>query len=71
MNAIKVNGREYTVTTQTAKNGELQYVLTGKRNAVYATMRNVKNPHLMFLVTPNLANKTIWLTDKNGTLEVL
>lgn len=49
------------------------YTLTGKRNAVYSTMRNVHNPHLMFLVNNRkigIAMKGVWLTDKNNILEV-
>lgn len=59
----KVLGREVKV-----------YTLKGKRGAVYSTMRNVKNPDVMFLVnnrTFGVAMDGTWLTDKNGTLEVL
>jgi hypothetical protein len=38
-NRINIGRREYTVTTQIATNGELQYILTGKRGAIYGTMR--------------------------------
>jgi hypothetical protein len=50
------------------------YTLTGRRGAVYSTMRNVKNPNVMFLVnnrTFGVAMDGTWLTDKNGVLEVL
>lgn len=49
------------------------YTLTGKRGAVYSTMRNVHNPHLMFLVNNKkigIAMKGVWLTDKNDVLSV-
>lgn len=50
------------------------YTLTGVRGAVYKTMRNVKNPELMFLVNARkfaMAMEGQWFTDKNGTLEAL
>lgn len=71
---LTIGRRTYSVSTQTAGNGELQYVLTGKRGALYGTMRNVHRPALMFLIDcrgfgPVPGN--LWLTDQNGTLEVV
>ncbi len=66
----------YTVTTQTAKNGELVYLLQGPRGALYATMRNVNTPSKMFLIGAGktmsgpMGKRTVWLTDASGSLEV-
>jgi hypothetical protein len=72
---ITIGRREYAVSTQTAQNGELQYILTGKRGAVYGTMRNVKRPEMMFLIDCRgfgpVGKRVLWLTDKNGRLEVV
>lgn len=74
---IAIGRLTYTVTTETAKNGELVYLLTGKRGAVYATMRNARTPSRMFLIGAGktfsgpFGKKTVWLTDASGSLEVL
>ncbi len=71
---IQIGRRSYSVATQTASNGELQYILTGKRGATYGTMRNVYKPELMFLFDCRgygIKPGNIWLTDRNGTLEVV
>lgn len=47
------------------------YTLTGKRGAVYSTMRNVNNPNAMFLINNRKFGVVMdgaWLTDKNGVL---
>ena len=83
---IKVLGRDYTVSTKTneryPKEGVI-YVLTGARGAKYATVRNKPHPEQMFLVHEGSGASRgrkfgipagfegVWLTDKNGTLEVL
>lgn len=50
------------------------YELHGPRGARYGLMRNIPNPHLLFMF--NLRGFTkgtpdVWFTDRNGTLEVL
>ena len=58
-----------------AKDGRKQYVLAGKRGARYGTMRNAKNPDIMFLI--NLQGFGIpagfqgtYLTDASGKIEI-
>lgn len=75
-NTIAIGRLTYTVTTQIAKNGELQYLLEGKRGALYATMRNARTPSKMFLIGTGrtfsgpFGKKTVWLTDASGSLTV-
>lgn len=79
---IVVEGRTYTVEktdgTGTRLPGEPElpgYILHGKRGARYGTMRNARRPHQMFLISLTGASirniPQTWLTDQNGTLEVL
>lgn len=72
---IRINGRDYSVSEQTACNGEKQYILTGKRGATYGTMRNKNTPHLMFLIDcrgfGKTAGSTVWLSDEGGNLRVV
>lgn len=82
---ITINGREYAVEVlphddRPSALGRPRYRLTGKRGAVYDTLRNRPHPELMFLVayhpgkafpaTVDPLGKGLWLTDRNGTLEV-
>ncbi len=73
---ITIGRLTYTVTTQTAKNGDLVYLLKGARGALYATMRNVHTPSKMFLIGAGktmsgpMGKRTVWLTDASGSLEV-
>ena len=53
---------------------EVTYHLYGPRGAHYITYRNVPNPDRMFLVNAKAFTykaPQVWLTDANGTLEVL
>jgi hypothetical protein len=77
---IKILGRDYSVDTRpNTRHPEegVVYVLTGKRGAKYATMRNKPRPEHMFLAHAErgfgipAGFEGVWLTDKNGTLEVL
>lgn len=76
---ITIRGREYTVEKVLNDRGEfkddrVKYKITGKRGAVYYTMRNVPNPKLMFVVPEKFTVGTmegVWLTDADGKLEVL
>lgn len=73
---IQINGKSFQIAEEgIAKDGRKQYVLAGKRGARYGTMRNAKNPDIMFLI--NLQGFGIpagfvgvFLTDRNGHLEV-
>ncbi len=70
---IEIEGRTYTVELieDTLDKDRQGYQLTGKRGARYFTMRNVPNPHLMFLVNLSATNAPkSWLTDEGGTLRV-
>lgn len=77
--AITIGRTNYSISTRTVKQfGKevVMYELKGVRGAHYFTMRNQANPDLMFLcdgrgfgVSSTLRN--VWLTDKNGTLEVV
>jgi len=58
-----------------AKEGR-RYILTGKRGAVYGTMRNRNQPHMMFVITLRgfgiaAGFEGAWLTDKDGSLQVV
>ena len=71
---IKIKNSYYTVTSQWSKGlGEVQYILTGKRGAIYGTMRILNKRDTMFLVNATRASNApdVWLTDKNGKLEVI
>lgn len=78
---VAVGRREFTVERRvpTEERRRLEgdrphYVLRGKRGACYLTMRNRRNPDLMFLVHGGarfgVALDGVWLTDKNGQLEL-
>ena len=75
MKKLVIREREYLVQPRTAQfDGETSFILTGKRGAQYITMRNVKNPHMMFLnpmkgYSPVMDG--VWLSDKNGYPEVV
>ncbi len=66
---IVINGTAFQVESL-----EGNYVLHGPRGARYRTMRNVPNPHLMFLINDRGFTKQaprVWLSDENGALKVL
>lgn len=76
---IVLRGRTYDVAVRERINrdtGEVTYtyVLTGKRGAQFATIRNEHHPDRMFIVpyrgfNPEL--KGVWLSDDGGYLKVL
>ena len=71
---LKVFGREFRVTgtRECPHGGGTVYELTGKRGAVYTTMRHATRKELMFLCGPLYAMKrTVWFTDAGGTLRVV
>lgn len=80
MKTLTIRGREYTVTVRpaddrTPKHGVV-YELAGTRGARYFTMRNANRPEQMFVCDARgfgMASmlKGCWLTDKNGSLEIL
>jgi hypothetical protein len=68
---ITVNGTEYRVERSERGN----YLLTGKRGAVYGLFRHAERPELLFPV--NLRRGTLpktladaWFTDADGALRV-
>ncbi len=77
---ITIKGRTFEVSVRaadqhTAKHGAI-YELRGPRGAAYFTMRNANHPEAMFVCDMRkfgMAStmKDVWLTDKNGTLEVM
>lgn len=71
---IQVQGRKFSVeVVEDAMDADLPgYKLTGARGAVYFTMRNVNNRHLMFLINGNgkMNAPQSWLTDEEGELRV-
>ncbi len=78
MQRITINGREYTAeVARNDPNGRTVYSLKGIRGAEYFTMRSVAQPTDMFVVSKKLLSVTthglrdVWLTDRNGTLEVV
>lgn len=72
---IKLLGKDFKVTVNgTDQDGRTRYKFEGRRGACYGTMRNQKNPDLIFLI--NLRGfgmapgfEHTFLTDKNGALE--
>lgn len=76
---ITIRGRTYDVaqqSTATKRGVVLQYVLTGKRGAVYGTMRNAHKPSLMFIINGRgfgipAGLDRVWLSDEGGELKVL
>lgn len=83
---ITIKGRVFTVEMLEPGPDEAKldghdrpvYKLTGKRGADYRTFRNVPNPDRMYLVgfspgnfTPDPLGRDVWLTDRNGVLEVI
>jgi hypothetical protein len=54
--------------------GHLAYRLHGTRGVVYSLFRNVRNPHLLFVVNrrgaPCALRGQRWFTDRDGTLRV-
>lgn len=67
---ITLQGRTFTVS-RNPENPKM-WILTGKRGAVYGTMRHYKHPEIMFVMAPGVTTpfrKTMWLTDRNGRLE--
>ena len=71
---MTIRGREYTVSREDRPGKELRYRLTGKRGASFFTMRNVNQPHNMFVIPHSLGNSTlegVWLSDESGTLRIV
>lgn len=74
---IQINGKSFQIAEEgIAKDGRKQYVLAGKRGARYGTMRNDKNPDIMFLIDLRgfgipAGFQGTWLTDRSGQLEAL
>ena len=73
---ITVQGHQFSVTTQETSYDRCQYILTGKRGAIYGTMRNRVNPDKMFLITGRgfgiaCGYEGVWLTDAGGELRVV
>ncbi len=73
---ITIRGREYRVERILNDKGafaddRVKYKLTGKRGAVYYTMRNVRRPEFMFVVPEKFTVSTmngVWVTDAGGEL---
>jgi hypothetical protein len=72
---ITIRGRSFSVSTQTTPHGTVQYILTGKRGAVYGTIRHAARKDRMFLVSGRArmlcSLGDVWLSDASGKLEVL
>jgi hypothetical protein len=73
---LTIGRLEFDVTSETSEKYGAWYTLRGKRGATYSTLRNAHRPELMFLCDarnfgPVHAFIGVWLTDKNGTLEVV
>ncbi len=70
---MTIRGRTFTVEETKAANGEKQFIFTGKRGAVYGTMRNRTHADQMFLIDGRgfgLAKgfEGVWLSDATGSL---
>lgn len=73
---LRVNGRDFAVTTEQGEDGRPVYHLRGKRGAHYFTMRNEPNPSLMFVCDARRFGCAstmdgVWLTDEGGELREL
>ncbi len=77
---VRIFGRDYAVSIRQGKHPLDQgvvYLLTGKRGAKYATVRNKHHPDKMFLVHSErgfgipAGFEGVWLSDQSGTLEVI
>lgn len=74
---ISVDGREFqveriTVTSVMSPSGRTEYRLTGKRGAVYETMRNANHPSALFVLIGSGRNpRTFWFSDARGELEAV
>lgn len=74
MNEIIIRGRSYQVHQDTCPEERVFYTITGKRGTRWTTLRNVNDPSMLFLVPEKGTSKTmdrVWLTDRNGILEVV
>jgi hypothetical protein len=80
VSTLVIRGRTYTVETREETDDVLgtvkRYDFKGPRGAHYTTMRNVKTPHLMFLINAKNFVKSsvvdgVWLSDKDGALKVV
>lgn len=80
LGTLKIGRSEYRVEKREPTESRIKlegnrpvYALRGKRGAVYLTMRNRRNPDLMFLVNGRsfgVALDGTWLTDEGGQLRV-
>lgn len=76
MPEIRIQGRTYQVEQSDEGIHEMNrpgYLLTGPRGARYRTLRNVKNPHMLYLMNARgwtMGAPKCRLTDKSGKLEV-
>jgi len=73
MTEIRIRGRTFAVTAQNRGHGDLHYILTGPRGAIYRTMRNGKTKHRMYLIDARrfgIAStmRGVWLSDEHGVL---
>lgn len=76
---ICIRGREFTITNETKVvlgREEVVYTLNGPKGASYYTMRTRSDLTLMFVCNHRsfgIAStmKGVWITDKNGKLEVV
>lgn len=73
MMTIEINGHEFSVETAAKPDmdGKTKYVLRKikGRGLTYETMRNAKNPSLLFCVNPNNYKLPgIWLHENDGAL---
>jgi hypothetical protein len=76
LSTIRIGKREFTVTTRANAREGVQYILTGKRGAKYATCRNVNHTHMMFVCNERGFGITsgfegVWLSDADGSLKVV
>jgi hypothetical protein len=70
---VQVGRLTFTVSHIAEQKDGLQYFVTGKRGAQYATMRNARDTTKLFFVSTSatLPLKGTWLTDASGKLEAL
>jgi len=69
--SIQIEGRDYTAQIfHHDPQGRPSYMLTGKRGAVYMTIRFDANPELMSVMNEKCRCLPVLLTDRNGALEV-
>lgn len=69
-----IRGRKYQFEQdEQLYKGRPRYILTSAKGKKWFTVRNVPKPDMLFLISLNMSKtlERVWLTDKDGKLEVI